>query len=232
MLEEDRAETRARYAARFGEFGYDPRTLGWHKGRQQVRFAAALHAVGTQFGSLLDVGCGFGDLFGYLRERGWQGDYLGVDIVPELLDEGRKRFGPRGARFERIDLSSESLAFSADVAVALGIFNHRLKGDNLEFVAQTLHAMWAHSTQAIVVDFLSTTADRPKPELFHADAEVILRMALGYSKRVRLDHSYMPFEFLVAIWHDDSYSEDCPVFAPYLDQVRPHPPGESATGGV
>jgi SAM-dependent methyltransferase len=226
MLEEDRAETRARYAARFGEFGYDPRTLGWHKGRQQVRFAAALHAVGTQFGSLLDVGCGFGDLFGYLRERGWQGDYLGVDIVPELLDEGRKRFGPRGARFECIDLSSESLAFSADVAVALGIFNHRLKGDNLEFVAQTLHAMWAHSTQAIVVDFLSTTADRPKPELFHADAEVILQMAVGYSKRVRLDHSYMPFEFLVAIWHDDSYSEDCPVFAPYLDQVRPHPPGE------
>ena len=88
MLEEDRVETRARYAARFREFGYDPRTLGWHKGRQRVRFAAALEAVGTQFDSLLDVGCGFGDLFGYLRERGWQGNYLGLDICPELLDEG------------------------------------------------------------------------------------------------------------------------------------------------
>jgi SAM-dependent methyltransferase len=226
MLDEDRGETRARYAARYREFGYDPRTLGWHKGRQRVRFAAALETVGTRFGSLLDVGCGFGDLFGYLRDRGWQGNYLGVDICPELLDEGRKRFGPRGAQFECIDLSSESLAFSADVAVALGVFNHRLKGDNLEFVAQMLHALWAHSTQAMLVDFLSTTADRPKPDLFHADPDVILRMALGYSKRVRLEHSYMPFEFLVAAWHDDSYSVDCPVFEPYLRDVTNQSPGE------
>jgi SAM-dependent methyltransferase len=225
MLEEDRAETRARYATRYRELGYDPRTLGWHKGRQRVRFAAALDAVGTRFGSLLDVGCGFGDLFGYLSDRGWRGDYLGLDVCPELLEEGRKRYGPRGARFECIDLSSETLASSADVAIAIGIFNHRLKGDHLEFVAQMLHAMWAHSTQAVVVDFLSATADRPKPDLFHADSDVILRMALGYSKRVRLDHSYMPFEFLAAIWHDDSFSTACPVFAPYLPEVMPKSPG-------
>jgi hypothetical protein len=93
-----------------------------------------------------------------------------------------------------------------------------------------LHAMWAHSTQAVVLDFLSTTADRPKPDLFHADPDVILRMALGYSKRVRLDHSYMPFEFLLAVWHDDSFTQDCPVFVPYMSEVRPHPPGESAAG--
>jgi SAM-dependent methyltransferase len=219
MLDEDRAETRARYEARYRQFGYDPRTLGWHKGRQRVRFAAALEAVGTQFGSLLDVGCGFGDLFGYLKDRGWQGNYLGLDICPELIEEGRQRYEPRGARFECLDLSSDTLAFHADVAVAIGIFNQRLKGDNLDFIAQMLHAMWAHSTQAIVLDFLSTTADRPRSELFHAEADVILRMALGYSKRVLLDHSYMPFEFLVAIWHDDSFSTDCPVFSPYLSEV-------------
>jgi SAM-dependent methyltransferase len=227
MLEADRVETRARYAARYREFGYDPRTLGWQKGRQRVRFAAVLDSVGTSFGSLLDVGCGFGDLFGYLRERGWQGDYLGVDICPELLEEGRKRFGPLGARFECVDLSGESPAFTADVAVALGVFNHRLQEDNLEFIGQMLHAMWAQSTQVVVTDFLSTTADRPKPDLFHADANAILQMALGYSKRVRLDHSYMPFEFLVAIWHDDSFSVDCPVFAPHISQVNPQPPGAS-----
>jgi SAM-dependent methyltransferase len=230
MLEQDRAETRARYGARYREFGYHPRTLGWHKGRQQVRFAAAIAAIGTQFGSLLDVGCGFGDLFAYLRERGWQGTYLGLDICPELLEEGRKRFGAQGARFECIDLSSESLTYSADVAVALGVFNHRLQGDNLEFVAQMLHALWAHSTQAVVLDFLSTTADRPKPDLFHADPDVVLRMALGYSKRVRLDHNYMPFEFLVSLWHDDSFTDECPVFEPYRREVIPNSPGKSAPG--
>jgi hypothetical protein len=37
----------------------------------------------------------------------------------------------------------------------------------------------------------------------------------------------MPFEFLVAIWHDDSFSVDCPVFAPHISQVNPQPPGAS-----
>jgi SAM-dependent methyltransferase len=215
MLDEDRAECIERYRARYRQFGYDPRALGWNKGRQHVRFAAALNSVGLEFDSILDVGCGFGDLFGYLTERGWHGNYVGVDLCPELLEEGRKRFGPMGARFECADLSAEPLAHKADLAVAIGVFNHRLKGDNREFIAAILDAMWAHSKQAIVADFLSATADRPRSELFHADPHEMLQLALGYTRRVRLDHAYMPFEFLLAAWHDDSFSHDAPVFEPY-----------------
>jgi len=219
MLEEDRAEAVERYRARYRQFGYDPRALGWNKGRQQVRFAAVFDTIGMAFDSVLDVGCGFGDLFGYLTERGWRGTYLGVDLCPELLDEGRKRFGPMGARFECVDLSAEPLQYTADVAVAIGVFNHRLKGDNLEFIAQMLHAMWARSTHAIVADYLSSTANRPRPELFHANPEDVLRLAFGFSKRVRLEHSYMPFEFLVAVWHDDSFSPESPVFEAYRKRL-------------
>ena len=35
MLEEDRAEAVERYRARYRQFGRDPRTLGWNKGRQR-----------------------------------------------------------------------------------------------------------------------------------------------------------------------------------------------------
>lgn len=212
MLEEDRAEAVERYRARYRQFGHDPRTLGWNKGRQHVRFAAVLDTIGMQFESVLDVGCGFGDFFGHLSERGWKGSYLGIDICSELLEEGRRQFGPMGARFECVDLSSDSLPETADAAIAIGVFNHRLRGDNRAFIAEMLHAMWNHSKRVVVADFLSDTADRPRPELFHAKPDEILRMALGLSKRVRLEHSYMPFEFLAAIWHDDSFSPDCPVF--------------------
>jgi len=223
MLEEDRAAAVERYRSRYRQFGYDPRSLGWNKGRQSVRFAAVVDAIGMEFASVLDVGCGFGDLFGYLTERGWRGSYLGVDICPELLEEGARRFGSRGARFECVDLSSEPVSYSAEVAVAIGVFNHRLKEDNLEFAERMLHAMWAHSTQVIAADFLSTAADRPRPELFHAEPDSVLRLALGYSRRVRLEHSYMPFEFLVAIWHDDSFSAEVPVFDHYLKHIAGRP---------
>ncbi len=215
MLERDRTETVARYRERFAQFGYDPRTLGWNNGRQEIRFAAVLELLGRDFRSILDVGCGFGDLFGHLTQLGWQGDYLGVDICSDLLEEGRRRYGSQGAKFECVDLSTEPLDFRAEVAVAIGVFNHKLQGDNWEFVRGTLGAMWQRTSVAIVADFLSATADRPHEHLFHVEAGRVLDLGLSFSKRAILKHDYMPFEFCVAIRHDDGFASDYPVFAPY-----------------
>jgi SAM-dependent methyltransferase len=212
MQGEDKAENIARYQARYAEFGYDPRTLGWTKGRQNVRFAAALDRIGSSFGSILDVGCGFGDLFSFLRDRGWTGDYLGIDIVPELIAEGRARFGPLGAKFECADITAGDFEAQAEVAVAIGIFNHRLRQDNLHFIQDTLSAMWKRTTLAISADFLSTAADQPRDDLYYADPADIMRLGLGWSRRVVLNHGYMPFEFNLQVWHDDSFSVDSPVF--------------------
>ena len=214
MLEHDRSEAVARYSERYRQFGYDPRTLGWNKGRQQVRFAAILDVLGRDFASILDVGCGFGDLFGHLTALGWRGEYLGVDICPELLEEGRRLYGAQGAKFECLDLSAEPLDFRAEVAVAIGVFNHKLQGDNWEFVRQMLRAMWERTSVAIAADFLSATADRPHEHLFHVDAGDVLKLGLEFSKRTVLKHDYMPFEFCLTVWHDDRFSPECPAFGP------------------
>lgn len=219
MLERDRDETIERYRTRYQQFGYDPRTLGWNKGRQNVRFAAILEMLGAEFKSILDIGCGFGDLFAYLKGIGWRGDYIGYDLCPELIEEGRKRFGPDGARFECGDFSSSATDVRADVAVAIGIFNHKLHGDNWEFVRSTLYAMWERTNVAIAADFLSATADKPHEHLFHIPASRVLEHGLSLSKRAVLKHDYMPFEFSMAVWHDDSFESGCPIFAPYQRHI-------------
>jgi SAM-dependent methyltransferase len=216
MLTADRDANVARYRQRYAEFGYDPRTLGWTKGRQPVRFAAALAALGTTFGSILDVGCGFGDFFGHLHRSGWRGRYVGIDLVPELLAEARIRYGELGAGFIAGEVADIVLDEPCDVAVALGLFNHRLRQDNYQFIEETLDAMWRLTTDCITADFLCATADRPREDLFYADAGRVAASALRRSRRVVLNHGYMPFEFCVQIWHDDSFSEELPVFAPYM----------------
>jgi SAM-dependent methyltransferase len=219
MFAEDVADAVRRYADRYAQHGYQPLTLGWTKGRQQLRFAAALEMLGQSFDSVLDVGCGFGDLFGYLRGLGWRGRYLGVDLVPELLEEGRRRYGPLGAHFERADLTATDVDFHADVAVAIGIFNHRLRQDNLAFLRQMLAAMWRHTTVAVTADFLSATANRRRDDLFYAPVGEVVQAGLALSKRVMLHHGYMPFEFNLTVWHDDSFTVETPVFKPYLKYV-------------
>ena len=70
-----------RYTRRFVEFGYDPRTLGWDKGKQMLRFGVLTSQIELRGKRILDIGCGFGDLNKLLCERcGDEYRYLGVDL--------------------------------------------------------------------------------------------------------------------------------------------------------
>ncbi len=43
---------------------------------------------------ILDVGCGWGRVLEVLPKH-WEGDYLGIDFSPELIDEARSRYPTR-----------------------------------------------------------------------------------------------------------------------------------------
>ncbi len=221
MWHEDRIDTEERYRNRWREYGYDLRTLGWNKDCQWVRFEAALEGLGEEeFGSVLDIGCGFGDLLSFLRVRGWRGRYVGIDLVPELIEEAVVRHGgDENARFMCDDEENLSLSEPCDLVVAIGIFNHKLKQGNLDYIRLMLTRMLNLSRHIVVCDFLSSSSDceRRKDNLYYADPKDIFSMAARHSRRVILHHGYMPFEFQIKIWRDDSFESARPVFSPYAD---------------
>ena len=42
--------------------------------------------------SLLDVGCGIGGLYDYLKDKGTSVQYHGVDIMPQMIERARKKY--------------------------------------------------------------------------------------------------------------------------------------------
>jgi SAM-dependent methyltransferase len=220
MHEQDIAETKERYRKRWIEYGNDPRTLGWNKDCQWVRFEAVFEGLRPdEFGSVLDVGCGFGDLLSYLRWRGWKGRYVGIDLVSELIQEAcRLHSQDAASEFVCADVARVSPDQRCELAVAIGAFNHRVVQGNVDFIKETMEKMWTLSSRAIACDFLSTSSDpeRRAPNLYYADPVQIFAMAAHYSRRVMLHHAYMPFEFQIKAWHDDQFTIAEPVFAPYV----------------
>jgi tRNA (uracil-5-)-methyltransferase TRM9 len=72
-----------------------------------VRRIIEEHLVGSK-GNILDIGCGNGELVKELEKQGFQGDYLGVDFSPGLLEEARKiPLETITAEFHQLDLSEE-----------------------------------------------------------------------------------------------------------------------------
>lgn len=224
MLQQDRDAVIERYRSRCKEFGYDSRTLGWNKDCQWVRFDAALEGVlPGEMESVLDIGCGFADLLGFLRERGWSGRYIGVDLVEDLLTIARREHaGDISAEFICADIHELSSLPKSAMAVALGIFNHQVEEGNPALVRRTLDAMWRASDHVVVCDFLSQSSDpdRRDGRLYYADAAEMYRLGAEYSKRVMIHHAYMPFEFQLKIWHDDSFEIAAPVFTPRRHLAR------------
>jgi SAM-dependent methyltransferase len=203
----DRAAYVERYERRLAQHGRSPQALGWGRpGREPIRFAVmaeVIEAVGAE--SVLDVGCGFADLYDHLRERGWTGRYQGIDIVPGLLTEARRR--TPGRSVEEADVASyrpgESGVF--DVAVASGVFNARLEAqDNRQHIERSVGRMWELSRQAICVDFMSTHVDFQHPDAWHTDPAWALALARHHSRRFTLRHDYLPYEFALAVYHDDT----------------------------
>lgn len=208
MKAQDKAEYIQRYEARLQQFGYSPETLGWGKhGRQDVRFGVlAEYALRDRESSVLDVGCGFADLYDFLRHRGWAGRYVGMDVVPGLLSVARERHPT--LELQMADITEAEGLGSFDYVISSGTFNAQLVAqDNREHIERALRAMFFAATQAVCADFLSTYVDFQKPGAWHSDPAWIFSFAKTLSRRVTLRHDYMPFEFSVFIFRDDEVTE-------------------------
>ncbi len=209
MHEEDRRDYIQRYEARLQEFGYSPETLGWGRhGRQEARFAIlAEYALGMPGSSVLDVGCGFADLYDFLVQHKWHGRYTGIEIVPGLLNVARKHHPDLDLR--ELDITSDDLSLETyDFTVASGVLNAKLKfGDNQTHIVNVLTAMHRITRIVVCVDLLSTYVDFQKPGSWHTNPGWAMGVAKELSRRVVLRHDYMPFEFALFIFKDDSISK-------------------------
>lgn len=210
-----------RYETRLQQYGYDPQTLGWgKKGRQEVRFSVlAEEALTMPTCSILDVGCGFADLYDFLSNMGWKGTYTGVDIVPGLLRVARERRPSVDVRL--VDITSESQRLERyDYVIGSGVMNAKLpSGENPLQTQRLLQAMFELANKAVCVDFMTTLVDFKNEAGWHTDPAWAISEAMKLSNKFKVRHDYMPFEFALFIYKDTGISHRN-VFNSYEDQIQ------------
>lgn len=110
------------YRKNIENYGLTPQGVAWDSARtQRRRFAVLAARLGDlRRSSLVDAGCGFGDFYLYLKEKGnLPQSYLGLDLCTEMVEEARRR---TGCKILCRDLLRQSLP-SADWYVASGSMN-------------------------------------------------------------------------------------------------------------
>jgi SAM-dependent methyltransferase len=163
----------AYYGSRLVAYGPTPLGVDWTcEPTQQLRFVQLLKLCDfSQAFSLNDLGCGYGALRGFLTAR-WPKaavDYLGIDLVPEMVvAASRKWEGTHDTAFA----ADSHCSRVADYSVASGIFNVKLDQaiDAWEdFIRATLDDLAACSRLGFAVNFLRAVDTEPRvPQLYRA----------------------------------------------------------------
>jgi len=190
------------YTELYKKFGSKPAAIGWAKGKQNIRFNAITEIGELKDSSVLDVGCGFGDLSLFLKKRKLQVKYTGVDINQKFIELPKKKY-PKTTSATR-DIETNLFTKKFDWVFAIGSTN---QSGSYKYINTLLTEMFRCCKKGIAMDFLSTYVDFKKSGNFHASPEKVFQIAKRISKRVVIRHDYLPFEFCVYIYKNDKISK-------------------------
>jgi GR25 family glycosyltransferase involved in LPS biosynthesis len=177
-------------------FGADDlQRLGWSsRDAQRTRFAVLLDVGPLAGRSVLDVGCGVGDLCGYLDEQGMEVAYTGCDVVARNCADAAARHP--GATFLATDLLETSGHKEYDYVLASGIFTLAAE-DWHEAVAATLRRMFELCRIGMAANFLTAGSPVKIPGLAYVEPAAILEICRGFTGSFNLRHDYMDNDFTV-----------------------------------
>jgi SAM-dependent methyltransferase len=207
----DRAAQIAYFEGLLAQHGPNYLALDWNSTEsQRLRFKILkeLLVYGKKAAgvSLLDVGCGLGDLYGWLKADGALSrnkiGYTGFDIAPKMIEAARKKY-PDG-RFEARDILADRSAPRFDYIFCCGVFNIRTTDrlDHLDFVKEMLFRMYDLCNYGVAVNFLSEGGlPRTGPDeaaagrYFYFNPEELLSYTRFVTTRYLLRHDYHPGDF-------------------------------------
>jgi SAM-dependent methyltransferase len=170
-------------------------SVNWgSKSSQEKRFEI-LADISTDFfnSSILDVGCGLGHFVDFLKIRNFQGSYLGIDIIREMIEKAKIRHPE--LEFETKDISS-FLEESYDYVVMSGIFAYA----NIVILQENVQHAFKVCSKGLAFNSLSLWATQKEENEFYADPIATLGFCSKLTKNIVLRHDYLSHDFTIYMY--------------------------------
>ena len=188
------------------QFGETVRGLDWNsKEAQDIRFSQLTKLFsneGDRSFSICDYGCGYGDYFGYLQERGYSCKYTGVDLVRETILCAEQKYGINP---DAVFMHGAEIKGTYDYITASGIFNVKRSTDEREwenYVIGILEDFYIHSGKGFAFNCLTQYSDAEymRADLYYADPLFYFDYAKKhFSRNVALLHDYELYDFTIIV---------------------------------
>ena len=171
--------------------------LDWESEEAHLsRFSVLTDQLDISGLSILDVGCGLGDLYGFIRDKKIDVTYTGIDILDEMIQEACRRYPD--ASFLSGDMFSHNLFSEGeyDVVYSSGIFNLNL-GNNRDFLQNALPVFFKVASKWVVFNLLDPDHPVQSEKYSYFEPEEVIPWVAEFSEHICVVRDYVPHDFTV-----------------------------------
>jgi len=133
-----RIDNESFYTAAIKKYGQDSKGVHWNSVHsQETRFKVLMSYISDDYFSMVDAGCGFGDLYFYMKKTGVKfSSYKGLDLSSSMVDIAREK---TLQVVEQCDICKDILP-QADYYVCSGAMNILTRFDTYLFIRNCYEA--------------------------------------------------------------------------------------------
>ncbi|QUI70395.1 class I SAM-dependent methyltransferase [Pseudoalteromonas sp. M8] len=202
---EDYEQIKNFYNDRFYAQGDCIGSVGWRdQATQFLRFERLINTLKLDNKTILDIGCGLGDLVHFLDANQVQNyRYVGIDIADKMIEQASSRFSGRdnveffaGDIFEFADANEHK---QIDIALSSGMLSYKIS-DNLAHAQRVITKTFSIVHETMAFNFLSDQVDYQLDKNFHYNSLDILGWIKPLTNKFVLDQNYPLWEFTLQVF--------------------------------
>ena len=180
------------YQNNYENYGVSAQGVAWDSTQtQKRRFSAILSCLGElKEDTIVDAGCGFGDFYLYLKEKGnLPKSYVGLDLCTPMVEEAKIR---TGCKILQKDILQQSIPM-ADWYVASGSMNLLSQMETRIFIQRCFEK----SRKGFVFNLLEGKERDGKYSYWKPHD--IRKLCQSFSNKVEIKEGYMEGDFTVLL---------------------------------
>jgi SAM-dependent methyltransferase len=183
------------------KFGDRPEALRWTPQGQLKRYhmlADIAPARDLNNATMLDYGCGTGDFYKFLKRRGINVKYTGVDINENFINLAKKKYPE--CTFRVMNADDDQFEGFYDYIVICGVFNLQVPGVD-DDMKNALVTLFRHCNKALALNALSSHAPIRDPELHVTSPEEMVKFSIeNLSPFISLRHDRIQNDFTLYVY--------------------------------
>lgn len=183
-------------------YGFHHRSLAYGSLESQCKKLRPLIEIGLQKErnrvSVLDVGCGFGDLAELLKIESIPCRYKGIDISPKVVAiANRQRPKLDITQQDILEMRGDNLY---DYVLCTG-FNCVKTGCNWDVLVEATARMFELARKGVAIGAVSTYRTRKSEDTYYTSPGRFFNFCMAHlTKRVILRHDYLPHDFTMYLY--------------------------------